>query len=66
MSTYTDTQKNKLLAFLGKKKQLLCLSSSKLYTSGKDGEWLDSDLEGLLCLIYDKYESTIPALIRWS
>jgi hypothetical protein len=52
-STY-KIERNKILVILGSNRELIGISSSKLYTSGKDNSsWLYSDLQGLLCFILD-------------
>ena len=57
MDTYTEPQKNRIIAILGGNRRLLSLSFTKIYTSGKDGPWLFSDLEGFLCLIHNEKEN---------
>lgn len=55
----TTLEKRKILAILGQNLDLVGTATAKLYTCSKDGEnWLQSNLEGILCLIIDYTKCT--------
>ena len=59
MNTYTDTERKRLLAIIGKSNEIHSITCVKIYTAGKDAEyWLYSDLEGFLCYVMNMEEKT--------
>jgi len=59
MTTYTDTERKRLIAIVGKTNEILAITCAKIYTTAKDAEyWLYSDLEGFLCYVMNYEEKT--------
>jgi hypothetical protein len=49
-----DNDRKRILAILGPERDLINMTSAKLYSSNREGlKWLYSDLEGIVCFILD-------------
>ena len=61
--SFTEIEKRKIISILGKHKELIMMSTSKIYTTNKSSKsWLFSGVEGFLCFILD-YELKAKFLI---
>jgi hypothetical protein len=56
--SFSELEKRRILALLPEGRDLMRVASAKIYTAGKSSSWLYSDLEGLLCYIWDYNEKS--------
>jgi len=55
--TFSEFEKRRILSVVGDSRDLMEISSAKIYTNSKEGLcWLYSDLEGFLCYLIDYHE----------